>query len=217
MAVYAPVPAYADRRRHPRTLVIILAGHIAVLAAVMTAKMDMPSPFDPTITKVKLVPEPQVPPPEPPPAQPRREPQKSRIDQVPSLAPVPQPRLPALDPAPLPLPGPGPSIGSGMEPRVEPLPTPVRTGPRFATPESRVKPPYPAQKLRMEEEAALRLRLTIDARGRVTAVEPVASADPAFLAAARRHIIANWRYQPATEDGKAVASSTVVTLRFELD
>ena len=219
MAVYAQVPAYADRGRHPRALVIILAGHLAVLAAVMTAKMDMPTPWDPTITKVKLVPEPTVPPPEPPPPQPQREPQESRVDRVPALVPVPQPELPALDPTPLPMPNPGPFVGSGTVPRIDPLPkpAPVRVGPRFATPESRVKPPYPQQKLRSEEEAALRLRLTIDARGRVTAVEPVAAADPAFLAAARRHIIAHWRYQPATEDGRAVASSTVVTLRFQLD
>ena len=68
-----------------------------------------------------------------------------------------------------------------------------------------------------DEEASLRLRLSIDARGRVVAVEPVGSADRAFLAAARRHLLAHWRYQPATEDGRAVASTTVITLRFELD
>ncbi len=63
----------------------------------------------------------------------------------------------------------------------------------------------------------LQLRLTIDERGRVTAVDPVGAADPAFLAAARKHIRAHWRYRAATEDGRAVASSTVITLRFQLD
>ena len=52
----------------------------------------------------------------------------------------------------------------------------------------------------------LRLKLTIDPRGRVIAVDPVGKADPAFLAAARRHLIAHWRYKPATEDGRAIAS-----------
>jgi protein TonB len=51
----------------------------------------------------------------------------------------------------------------------------------------------------------------------VVAVEPVGRADPAFLAAARRHLLAQWRYKPATEDGRAIASSTTITLRFELD
>jgi len=94
---------------------------------------------------------------------------------------------------------------------------PVRTGPRFATPQSELKPPYPEAKALAGEEATLRLRLTIDAQGRVTAVDPVGTSDPAFLAAARKHILAHWRYQPATADGHAVPSSTVITLQFQLD
>ena len=50
----------------------------------------------------------------------------------------------------------------------------------------------------------LRLRLSIDERGRVVSVEPVGRADRSFLDAARKHLIANWRYKPATEDGKAI-------------
>jgi protein TonB len=80
-----------------------------------------------------------------------------------------------------------------------------------------VKPPYPLDKRRAEEEATLRLRLSIDERGRVTAVEPIGPADASFLEAARRHILRAWRYKPASDDGVAVASSTVVTLSFRLD
>jgi protein TonB len=96
------------------------------------------------------------------------------------------------------------------------VPAPVRVGPRFATPADAVRPPYPASKIESDDEAVLKLKLSIDPRGRVVAVEPVGRADPAFLAAARRHLIAHWRYKPATEDGRAIASSTVITLRFEL-
>jgi len=78
-------------------------------------------------------------------------------------------------------------------------------------------PPYPSSKLITEEEASLTLRLTIDERGRVIAVEPVGRADPVFLAAARRHLLARWRYKPASEDGRAIASTAVITLRFQLD
>ena len=35
--------------------------------------------------------------------------------------------------------------------------------------------------------------------------------------AARRHLLAHWRYKPASEDGRPAASSTVITLRFQLD
>jgi len=38
-----------------------------------------------------------------------------------------------------------------------------------------------------------------------------------FLEAARRHLIAHWRYRPASEDGRAIASTAVITLRFQLD
>jgi protein TonB len=68
-----------------------------------------------------------------------------------------------------------------------------------------------------EEEAVLRLRLSISDDGRVIAVDPVGPADRTFLDAARRHLIAHWRYQPATEDGRTIASSIVITLRFELN
>jgi protein TonB len=63
----------------------------------------------------------------------------------------------------------------------------------------------------------LRLRLTIDERGRVVAVEPVGKSDRVFLEAARRYLVAHWRYRPASEDGRAVATSIVIALRFQLD
>ena len=216
MPVYAPVPAFAVRKRHPRALLVIVGIHAAALAAVMTARMDLPLPFDPTVTKVKLVPE-QKPPPENPPPRPRQERPAPRIDQLPRLVPLPQPDLPAIDMAPRPMPLPGPIVepGAGADPA--PLPEPVRTGPRFRTPDHLLKPPYPQQKIRLDEEAVLRLRLGIDARGRVTSVEPVGDADPVFLAAARRHLVAHWRYRPATEDGRPVASTTVITLTFKLE
>ena len=218
MTTYAPVPAFAEGKRYPRALIIIVAVHAAALAAVMTAKMDLPAPFDPTVTKIDLLPEPRVPPQNPPP-EPKAAPPRSSIDQVPPVMDLPRPSLPPIDSVPLPFSDSGLIVGPGIQPGADPQPrpAPVRAGPRFATPEHQVKPPYPQQKLRLEEEAALRLRLTIDERGRVTAVVPVGRADAVFLDAARRHIVARWRYEPATEDGRPVPSSTVVTLTFRLD
>jgi len=57
----------------------------------------------------------------------------------------------------------------------------------------------------------------IDERGRVVAVEPVGKADRAFLYSARRHLMAHWRFQPASDDGRAIVSSTMITLQFRLD
>lgn len=223
MPAYAPTPRFADRRLHPKALLLIVGGHAVLLAAVMTVKMDLPARiFDPPIV-IQPIPVPQDPPPAPQP-QPRDEPapSDSRIDRMPVIVPIPLPDPSRTDPAPfpIPLPDPGPAIGPGIEPAPQPqplpAPDPVRVGPRLATPASQLRPPYPPSKLEREEEAALRLRLSIDARGRVVAVEPVGRTDRAFLEAARRHLIARWRYTPATQDGRPVASSTVITLRFEL-
>lgn len=220
MTVYASTPRFGDRR-HPKALLLIVGGHAALIAAVMTVKMDLPTKiFDPPIViqPIPIPPDP-LPVPEPEP-QTDPQPSQSQIDRPQVIIPIPAPTPPLADPLPIPLPNPGPVIGSGVEPtpRPQPLPLadPVRVGPRFATPQSRVRPPYPPAKLEREEEAALRLRLSIDARGRVVAVEPVGKTDRVFLEAARRHLIANWRYKPATEDGRPVPSSTVITLRFEL-
>ena len=182
----------------------------------MTARMDLPAPWDVTRTDVTFVPLPPEPPQNPP--QPSRQPSESLIDRVPAIVPLPQPAPPIeMVPLPQPLPDPGPTIGPSNGAEAAPKAAPARTGPRFATPESDIKPPYPQSKLRLEEEAVLRLRLSIDARGRVTAVEPVGRANPVFVAAARRHLLAHWRYKPATEGGRAMASSTVITLRFQLE
>ncbi len=220
MATYAPVPAFAERKRNPRALVLIVAGHAALIAAVMMAKMDLPQRALTPPTIVDLIPQPEPPPPNPPEPRNIPEPGKPVIDRPVALVPRPLDSASPVDVTPVPFPQPGPVIAPSPTPRppvMAPMPPSVRTGPRFATPDSRLRPPYPSHKLRDGEEAALRLRLSIDHRGRVTAVEPVGNADLAFLAAARRHLIAHWRYQPATEDRRPVASSTVITLRFRLD
>jgi len=207
----------AGRRPAPHALLVIIVAHIALIAAVMSARMDLPDQRRDR-TSVELIPVDPVPPPEP---QPKAEPKTppSTIDRVPVIVPVPQPAADRAVPVPIPA-LPTPDIGLGTVPQPTPgiaAKAPVRVAARFATPDSAIRPPYPGSKLDSGEEALLRLRLTIDERGRVTSVEPVGRADPAFLAAARRHLLARWRYRPATEDGRAVASATVITLRFELE
>lgn len=89
MATYAPVPAFAERKRHPHALILVVAGHAAVLAALMAAKMDMPTPFEPTRTTIDLIEVPQPPPPEPLEPQQPRQPSQSVIDRPVALVPVP--------------------------------------------------------------------------------------------------------------------------------
>ena len=221
--------AYAAHRRpaghlHPKTLALIVGGHALALFAVMTARGDIPIPaaFDPT--EVTFV-DPVVPPPPPPPPEPARptESSPSRVDTPVVLVPIPAPiPMPTLDLGPPLLnPGSGTLETAPPNPVPVPIPTPptaiVRVGAKAITASSDLTPPYPDEKRRLGEEAVLRLTLGIDARGRVISVEPASSADPAFLAAARKHILKRWKYRPATEDGVAVASRQTVTIRFRID
>lgn len=220
MPVYASTPGFADHRRHPRALMLIVGGHAVLIAAVMTAKMDLPIKVIDPGTVIQFIPEPVTPPPPPAPTKPvtpQTQPASSSVDRVPAIVPTPQPSGTEFDPSPGPI-NTGSVIGTGIEPGpaiAVPSP-PVRIAARFVTPERFIKPPYPTDKQRLEEEATLRLKLSIDERGRVTSVEPVGKVDRSFFEAARRHLIANWRYKPATEDGKPVASSTIITLSFRL-
>lgn len=213
MLAYAPRP---ERRRFsPTALSVILGAHALAILAVMSAKMEIiRHKVPPTI--VELIPnQPEPAPPEP---HPKQQPAKKTLTAPTPPLPLPPHSGPAADPlSPEPLPPLLPGTGAGTAPEL-PKPLPInRTGPRFATPAEDVRPPYPESMRALEKEAVLRLKLSIDERGRVTAVEPVGRPEPAFLAAARRHIMKAWRYSPAKEGERAIASTTVITLKFELD
>jgi protein TonB len=210
----------AGRSNSPKALALIVAGHAALIAAVMAARMDVVTilPLDPT----QLI---QIPidPPPPPPPRPAVEPkakqhatQPTFIDRTDSIVDMDANSTSSFVQGTT-IEDIGTVIGTDLSFIDAPKPAPVRVAARFNTPASMLKPPYPNDKLRLEEEATLKLKLTIDARGRVTAVEPIGTADPSFLEAARRHIVRAWRYKPATEDGIAVGSSTVITLSFRLE
>lgn len=210
----------AGRSASPKALTLIIAGHAVLIAAVMTAKMDVVGPvIDEVPNTINVAP----PPPPPPPTQhvePQRQQQAiqdSSIDQTQTIVGMGQTTSIELDNGP-PIRDILTEIGTGTVTVPDPpRHVPVLTGPRLATAGEALKPPYPNDKLRAQEEATLRLRLTIDARGRVIAVDPVDRADPSFLEAARRHILKSWRYKPATEDGVGVTSTTVINLSFRLE
>ena len=221
MLAYAPTNRAAARAASPRALLLVVAGHAVLLALVLTARGEMPGVTTFVPTDITFI-DPVKPPPPPPPPEPTppRSDVRSVIDTPAVIIPTPLPTPQPLDRGP-PVADPTPVAGNAVDP--VPLPVPdvprpiVRKAARFITPADDVRPPYPASKQRMAEEASLRLALQIDERGRVTSVTSVGTADPVFLEAARRHIVKRWRYAPATEGGSAVPSRIVVTLRFELE
>ncbi len=220
LAYAASRPVLVDRSPHPNTMLLIIGAHVAVLAAVMSAKMEVQR-HRPTPTTVVSIPLPPEPPPNTLPEQPRSQPtvrpstdHSHVIVKTPPNADQPEVDTTASGYDPGQLTG-ASTVGAEVAQAVVKPPAP--TGARLLTPASELKPPYPASKLLNEEEAVLTLKLTIDADGRVTSVEPVGHVDAIFLEAARRHLIAHWRYAPATQEGHAVGSTAVVTLHFELN
>jgi periplasmic protein TonB len=221
LAYAANRPVVGKAQSSPNALLIVISVHVALIALVMSAKMDLPARVlrhPPTV--VDFIRDPPSPPPIPAP-RPMPTPQAPNniIDRTQPTVKLPTAENTTIDPGPTTL-NPGPVAGAGTTIVTEiphQVTTPIHHDPQLLTPSSLLKPPYPPSKLLSEEEATLNLRLTIDSTGRVIAVDPVGRADREFLEAARRHLMARWRYSPATDDGRAVGSSMTITLRFKLE
>ncbi|WP_309612009.1 TonB family protein [Sphingomonas sp.] len=213
LAYAAPRPGREANR--PKLLMAIIAGHVLAIGAVMLAKSEIATRIDrPTvIIDIPPIADP-LPIPEP---RPRTDPRPSHSTTTQPQVPIPTFDNHQIDVGPVPL---GPAdLGSEALPPRPPFVPPhevIRHGAQIATAEGRLRPPYPEVKQMLGEEATLTLKLSIDATGRVTAVEPIGSADRAFLDSARRHLLNVWRFTPATEDGKPVPSTKVITLHFKL-
>jgi protein TonB len=98
------------------------------------------------------------------------------------------------------------------KPAAAPAPTPARSIAATHT-----TPPYPPLSRRLGEEGTVQLRLAIGTDGRVqNAVIEISSGSQRLDEAARDWVTSHWRYQPATRDGKPVASQTQVKVIFNL-
>jgi protein TonB len=224
LAYAANRPRAGVRQSSPNTLLFIILGHIVLLAVAMSVKEGLPPiiKHGPTI----LIDVPIDKPPPPNPIEIKQPTQQKNVTTTPREN-HPQPQLSMSTEPQVPLGGPGTapfgsSDGTGTSP-LPPLPLPsarpvgISRGATLLTMRTDLRPPYPQSKLLAEEESTLNLRLTIDEHGRVVAVDPIGRADPVFLASARRHLMAHWRYAPAMKDGQPIATSVVISLRFELD
>ena len=153
----------AQGRSAPNVMLVIIGAHVAGIAVLMSARMDVPiiDRIKPTI--FELLPAEPVPPrndplPSPP------EPQASTLDRPVPLVPTPPLDLPTTDPTPVPLPDLGKIIGPAPDPgpKVDPLPTPapVRTSAQLITPASRLKllAPRAVQSRRRASQVASRMQ-----------------------------------------------------------
>lgn len=78
-------------------------------------------------------------------------------------------------------------------------------------------PPYPPQALRAQLTGTVLLRVVVDAEGRPIEVTVERSSGHRLLdAAARRQVLAKWRFRPAQRDGRAVPAIGRVPIAFTL-
>ncbi len=97
---------------------------------------------------------------------------------------------------------------------------PVSAGPAPMTLEYAVAtaPPYPRDAVRNGDEGLVMLQVLVDVDGRPLEVDIVDSSGHRELdQAARRHVLAHWRFRPATRDGHPVQAIGRVPIDFSLD
>lgn len=214
--------SYQPRHQSPTALTMVVLLHGAALAALAMAKMDMPVPeiFDPTeVELIKLKPVPDEIPPEP-----IKDVKPRQIERIERIVPVPQPpearpelTFNRIDKPIESVPEPTfTRVEPQPEPKPEPRPDPVRRDAQI-DPRSELKPPYPSNEQRMGVEGSVTVRVTIGPDGKVKGAQKVRATNDAFFQATLRHALRNWRFKPATVDGRPIESSKVMTLHFSLE
>lgn len=220
LAYAASRPRVGARQSSPNAMLLVICAHLIVIAMVLSTRMAVaPHALSPP-PRLILVPIPHPPPLRPVKA-PRTELPNAPFEQTHQTAAyLPNPALTQV-PIDIGTGNAGPAsvrdIAISDLPPLQPPPPAINSAAQLLTPLSDLKPPYPEAKLLTGEEAALTLRLSIDEHGRVVAVDPVGRADPVFLDAARKHLLSHWRYRPAVKDGRAIQSTIIINLVFELD
>lgn len=212
---------YQPKTASPTSFGLVVLLHGAAIAALVLAKMEIPPPEKFPTTEVTLV---RVPP--PPPEEVVVEPKTE----------LPMPQVRHFEPIVTPPPRPPEDqvqstetdrsfVDTGFsrqaepareaEPPAPPPPAPVRKAARLLSGD--LEPPYPSSERIAGNEGSVTVRLAIGANGRVIRAEKVRATSDAFFKATQSYAVRNWRFKPATLDGRPVESSTVMTVHFKLD
>src|SRR5678809_1135831 len=88
LAYAASRPAAVEHRPHPNTMLAIIAAHVAVVAVVMSAKMDLPQRLFPRPTIVTSIEVPKPPPANPQTPPTRQQTQNRTVDQTQPVVPT---------------------------------------------------------------------------------------------------------------------------------
>lgn len=223
---------------------LLNAAGIAVVLKVLPQPMAAPEP--PKVLQVELAPQP-LPPvsqselPTPPATQkirpaalpaPAPRPRKPAVPQpsqraslAPLAPPLPQETASPVESVALAAPDSRPAIAPAVAPQpptqqAEPVtPAPVKTGPSIPASyaASNRKPNYPALSRRYEEVGTVLLRLLVTAEGSAAEVQIKKTSGHALLDEAARSAVQDWRFHPATADGKPVAQWYQLSIPFTLN
>jgi len=104
--------------------------------------------------------------------------------------------------------------GNANQPAAPGTPTPVGGDVVIARLISSVPPAYPALARTQHIQGDVRIDALIGANGRVTSMKVISG--PTLLHQAAMDALRQWKYQPATLDGKPVALHLTVTIQFHL-
>jgi periplasmic protein TonB len=210
-------------------LTAAIAINGSIIAAIMLSPMVMPPKTRTPGTTVINVPIEKDPPPEIVETQ----------AQDPIIPPiyVPKPIINNLPPAdkpitttnqqPTTLPPLGGTLGEEIEiaavdpkviiPEVIP-PTPIFKSairdPRYA---GNFQPSYPPGLMQREIEGKVTIKVLIGTDGRVRQASILSASHPDFAAATEKQALKQWRFKPATRDGKPVEDWQTLTVRFDMN
>ena len=104
--------------------------------------------------------------------------------------------------------------GNGKQPAAPEVPLPIGGDVKSAKLISKVNPIYPALARNQHVTGDVRVDAFIDANGRVTTMKVISG--PTLLHQAAMDALRQWKYEPATLDGKPVPMHLTVTLQFRL-
>ncbi|SDC75856.1 protein TonB [Sphingomonas sp. YR710] len=205
------------RKPHTLTLGLIIAGHVAVLAAIILAPAQQ-------YVRITWLPTPLIPihePPPPPESKPQHEHRAQKalparpFDQPVKVDPI----LPPKGPDPVDVDARPRTAGNGatdtvIAPKLDPVTRPATIDPSAS---GRFQPDYPPSLVRAEIEGTATVRILIGTDGQVKQVELVSATNPAFFDATRKQALRYWRFRPATTDGMPTESWRVMTVKFHLE
>lgn len=196
------------RKAHPAGLGLVVAGHVAVLAAIALAPPDVIPRIEYFRTIVDTI-EDQAPPPvEAPPPPQRTETQQQQPTTV-------DPLIKTADLTPVIIAPPT------QQPQIIPV-EPVRSEPVIVPPiidpaaMARFQPDYPPELIRADIEGTATVRILIGSDGRVKSIELVSATHPGFFEATRKQALRFWKFRPGTRDGIATESWRTMTVRFKI-